>query len=404
MIKFLKGPSFYISLWIVYNLQGILYNSGNALSQLLLFVIIALSLIHFVKSFAHLNQSPIYLGLTLLVLLFTFYGVPYLVSGEVLVIDGMRYPAYSFLKNIFASLLPIYSFYHFTKEGSLNAQVLSRWVLVFVMIAIVQYFRLQNETLAYYYSIGSSKEELVNNQGYLFVSLIPAMTLFKRRPIFQYIGLAICLLFVLMSMKRGSILIAAILFLMIIVNNIRSHSTRLRISTILLSLGVIIAGVFIINTYMLQSDLFQLRVQATLSGDTSNRDLIYKRGWDFFTEETNLFHFVFGYGAYGIARQLGGFAHNDWIEIIIGQGLVGITVYLLFFVSFLKTIKISKKRSVDINLMLKLVFMLWFLRSIFSAGYADMSIYVTSVLGFAIANMESECSPSKIKMDYLFTK
>lgn len=385
MIKFLKGPSFYLALWILYNLQGIVYGSGVLFSQLLLFMILVISLFHLCMTIS-IPKPPFMRGLNLLVLLFSLYGIPYLFSGIVLNIDGFNYPSYYYLKSIYSSLLPIYSFYYYSRKGTLTHRVLSIWIVVFLTVAVLQFFRYKNEALLYYESLGSSLEEVTNNQGYLFLSLIPAMLIYKNKPIFQYAGIATCLSFVVLSMKRGAILIGALLLLLFMYHNFKASSHKYRTITFMLSIVLVILGYFFIVDVMMESDYFQNRIQASLAGDSSNRSILYGTAWNYFISETNAFHSIFGYGPYGTARELGFFAHCDWLEILLGQGLIGVIVYLIFFVLFLKTINMAgKHKKTESDLALNMVFLIWIMKSIFSAGYADMSVYLTSVLGYYLA-------------------
>ena len=72
-----------------------------------------------------------------------------------------------------------------------------------------------------------------------------------------------------------------------------------------------------------------------MEGDISGRDNIAKLIIDYHGTQANVFQIVFGSGSDGTLRLIGAYAHNDWLEILFNQGIVGIIMYVIYWISFL---------------------------------------------------------------------
>ena len=231
---------------------------------------------------------------------------------------------------------------------------------------------------------GSSADEITNNAGYLFLSLIPIWVLFRKKPLLQYAGLAFCMAFILMGMKRGAILIGGVVVLYLIWQIIRNARGKQRFIVILLTAVLAIAGVYFVIDMMSSSDYFIQRIEDTKAGNSSARDDLYSFFWTYFTERAELLHYLFGRGANGTLEVYYGYAHNDWLEIAINQGLLGIIIYLIYWINFYKTWRQST--NIDAKTILALVGIIYFAKTLFSMSYEDMTYVCTSVFGYALAN------------------
>lgn len=369
---------------MIYNLQGTLYPSGSPLSQIILFALLAISIRNVYKLHLLESEKPSYIqGLNILVLLFTIYGVVLLLTSDGLSHEGIIYKPFMFLKSVYSSLLPIYSFFYYTKIGLLNLKLIQRWTIVFLLISIAEYYRLQQMTLELMYSLGSNATEVTNNAGYIVLSLLPSCLLFYRKPILSYAFLLIVFAFVMMAMKRGAILVlflsVFICLLWFIKNSNNNKSLYYLISIIILLLGY-----KFYTDYMLQSDYFNARLERTLEGDSSGRYELYTAMISNFFDKTNAFQFFFGYGAYGALKVVGNFAHNDWLEILTSHGILGIVLYLIYWKKFINTIRDAYYNELS-KFILIIVFVICFTKTLFSGSYADMHIYMTCVFGYVLA-------------------
>ena len=111
-----------------------------------------------------------------------------------------------------------------------------------------------------------------------------------------------------------------------------------------------------------------------------------------FSDHANLLAFLFGNGANATITIVGKNAHNDWLEILINQGLVGGLLFAYFWYVFFRTCKIAYNRGKtdEIGLSLTIIFIICFTKTFFSMSITDMNIYMTSVLGYCLCRMQQK--------------
>ena len=366
----------YLSLWLVYSFQALFISKGSFLTQLLIVVLFVYSLYSvFVVNTQYRLQMPLFFyGLNVLVLLFTIYGFFYIICG------GRS----EYLKSIYKSLLPIYSFYILWREYPLSKRVVFFWIVVFFLFFSIQYYHHYQEQLLRAVLLGSSAEEFTNNTGYLFLSLIPLCVFFNKKTLIQYIAIGYCMVFILMAMKRGAIFIGVICLVWLLWDNMKKANVKKKIALICLSLLLVVLGVFFVQKQMYESLYFQKRVENTLDGNSSGRDRIYGKLADYFWYGTSPFQFILGSGAETTVKVAGNFAHNDWLEIAVNQGLLGIFIYMFYWILFAKEC-LSKSYCSQEKLALQLLFLIYFMQTLFSMSYNGMPTSATFVLGYCLA-------------------
>lgn len=98
-----------------------------------------------------LPNKPVYFkGLNMLIWLFTIYGIIYIAINPLSVkysIPGISVASYSYLKNIYLSMLPIYPFYYIARKGYLSAGRLRKWGFFFGASAVISYFKMRQEAV-----------------------------------------------------------------------------------------------------------------------------------------------------------------------------------------------------------------------------------------------------------------
>ena len=347
----------------------------------MLAIIILISFKHYIDSIS-IKEKPVYFkGLNLLVLMYLIYGILLFITDGLHTQAVFSPPTYFYLKGYMISLLPIYSCYIFARKGYLNLEMFPRWVIVFVIVAIAEYYRLEREALV----AMLENREITNNMGYLFLALMPCMMLFEKRPILQYIGMGVCVVFILMAMKRGAILIGAVALVLFVLYKLRSAKGYQKI----LVSAIVVVGMVLLTRYvgnlLETSDYFNRRVQQTMDGDASNRDIIYSTLWSAYWEDANFLQLLFGRGADGTLKVYGNYAHQDWLEALTNQGLLGIVIFFVYWLLFFKTIR-SKSYCKESRFVLLLIFCVFGLKTLFSMSIGDMTIYATSILGFVLAD------------------
>ena len=284
-------------------------------------------------------------------------------------------------------MLPIYPFYYFAKKGYLSAGRLRKWGFVFLVSAVISYFKMQQEAFEKLLELGSTAEEVTNNSGYLFLSCIPLLVIYRTKPFVQFAALAFVMAFIVMGMKRGAILIGTVVFVYFIAQTIKNSRGKYRFLFIVLSIIVCIGAVCFFMYQMENSDYMMRRIEDTMEGNSSHRDDLYSHFWNYFMYSATSLHFLCGRGANGTLEIYYNYAHNDWLELAVNQGILGLLVYIFYWISLCKTWK--RTSNIEARTILVMTIFIFFAKTIFSMSYGDMTYVNTSVLGYALANVNS---------------
>lgn len=282
------------------------------------------------------------------------------------------------------SILPIYAFYYF----SVKRQIDERWfrfiAIIFFITAYIQFSvagALKEENL--------DKEEVVNNEAYLWVSLFPILAFFDKKPVIKYLGSLIISFFLIAGFKRGAILLGGICFVIFLWRTIRQSKGYVWWLTVALSIGLIYVIYRYLESYLLVSDLMAKRLEVTMEGGSSGRDVIYSDYWSFFWHQDNLISVVLGNGAFGTLKYLGLMAHNDWLEFMIDTGIIGTLAYMVYWLKNIKMcVKCKSICSNEVYLGILFFVIVNLGRSFFSMSIMCMPFYATSVFGYLVAQYE----------------
>ena len=374
--------------WVLYYLQGILYPAGGAISITLLGLTLLVSANCAIKVLQWRNNPVYFKGFNMLMLLFTIYGFALIISSSSTLyypLSGKTMPSYNYIKSIYLSLLPIYPFYYYTKKGYLTAERLKKWGLIFLVSITLSYYRMQRDALQELLEEGSSADEVTNNMGYLFLSILPMLVIYRKKPLLQFAAFAFVMAFLIMGMKRGAIIIGSISAIYFMWQLIKKSSGRARFMFIFLSVAICVSVVYFFIHEMATSDYMQQRLESTMEGNSSGRDNLYSFFWHYFTDEADVLHYLIGRGANGTLEIYYNYAHNDWLEIAVNQGVLGLVVYALYYLGFYKTWKCAT--NTDAKTILALMLFIFFAKTLFSMSYADMTFVATAPLGYALATI-----------------
>lgn len=388
----------YIFLWLVYYLQSMVFGRvGTIYSQVIILFLSAVSIYYMFYALLHYKVNPYLKALALFVSLLTVYGIVLIVSTQTIYRLSNAVSGYTYLLSLYNSLLPIFPFYVFTRQGQLTRSSLRWWTFLFLVVVLLQYNLNHQAALLRALEAGSDRDEFTNNVGYVFLAIIPLLAFFSDKKVIQYAGLAYVMVFLLLAMKRGAILIGAICLVYFMWSSIRGTKGNRKLFVVVLSVAVVVVGYYALMNLLENSDFFLYRWEVTQEGGTSGRDEIYSLFFNHFINESNPFVFLFGNGAWGTLKLLQQVAHNDWLELAINQGLLGVVVYLVYLTKFYKVIR-TARFSNEIHLAITLLFIIFLLRTFFSMSYGDMSIYATSCLGYCLGRIsENEAKMSSYR-------
>lgn len=371
-------------LWCVFRLKGWLYQ-GDMISTLSYALIMLISLYYFIIYFKDYRYQPIIKSFNILVIFFTIYGVINIMFFDPLNKGWNVIPTDFFLQNILRSILPFYAFYAFTKQGYISKKWICYAALIVLLTCIPRYYIEESKMLLIMQGQGMlDVDGITNNSGYLFSALIPLFCFWTKKPIVQYAGYFICIYFLFSCMKRGAILVGFVSLGFIFYNLFKSSNSKQKMIFLMLSLILIYLS-FEYFLYMADnSDYFVQRLQDTKDGNTSSRSVLYDEFWNMFLDNTNPFSILFGLGADATIRYGKNYAHNDWLEIVVDHGIVGILIFSIFWYRMYKFLQRAKVYPI-LYIALGSCLLQLFAKTFFSMSINDMEFYTVLVLGYSTA-------------------
>lgn len=384
--------SVYIVLWCLYSLQGVLYPVGGIISRSLLLILLAWSLYscYVVNTKCTYSKLPAFIKVVnVFLLMATAYGIVLILSGSELYVtegDYIKTSNFDYLKSIYISLLPLYVFYDYSKRNLLTEKSVRIFAIILFCLAIVHYFNDQQTNLIAALEIRSAREEFTLNVGYTFLHLMPLLMFWYRKPIFQFVLLLLCTIFIVLCMKRGAILIGAFCVIYFVYTMLRKTRGTQRFVIAFLTVVAVVVMVYVVQDILETSEYFVQRIEQTLEGDSSNRDMIYSSYLEHFMNEQNPLRILFGNGANATLVVGSNYAHNDWLEIAINNGLLGLIIYILYFVALFRDwLQRRKRMSSYYSAALFMSFIILFSTTLFSMSYSSIDISQTLAMGFILA-------------------
>ncbi len=320
--------------------------------------------------------------LFLFILIYVGYYVFSLMGGNYY--SGINLSAHT--RVFFTGLFWMFAFFNFFEIGY-RTKISERSLKVF---GIVLYLLSTAIIFSDIFKEGMDEEILNTASGYTALMVMPLLFYYNKHRIFQIFLLTF--LVTLISGKRGALVIEAIIFLYYLISYKRF--AQIKISSSLTTKIIIlfaIAGlaVFFYNNAAgslaeRMAGLFVGKEVGNESSIGSGRNIFWS--YTFFTwYEAPILNNLLGLGFYSTIytlEKLYGMpiqAHNDFLEILHGFGLLGISVYLVFQYKFYQLAKTFGLSKIDTYILIT-CFLIFVMRSIF-AGL----IYRPDTLLFAIA-------------------
>lgn len=360
--------------YVVYFAQGFFYPTGSIISQTSLLIALLISIFYFIRIGISKINTPLTYVLTVF---YTLHVIGFLFT------IGSDYFEQSLepFKGISISVLALFPFYYFTIRGYLTKKVLLVFFLAITLVSIPNFFWYET-----FETSSMNVEGFTNNKSYIFAVMAPFFLLFKKNRLVPGFLLILFSYLILISAKRGAILTWLLCIIIYLVYYFRTLDKRYRFTSILITL--IIFGLLGYFTYNLISGNVYLlmRFQNTLEGDTSSRSNIYYGLINHWLESPPI-NFYFGSGFISTWQIAGNYAHNDWIELLTNFGVVGFLIYAsVFFILF----RLYSNKNWDLNekLMVLIIGINWFVRSMISMGYTSLDNFLlTMLLGYLVGNL-----------------
>lgn len=387
MNKKINLCNIYIWLWLLGFVQK-LFITSSFVSLLFSIPSMFITLYCFVKVFKQYRPKGALLVLCIFFVILVCYGF-----GLVLLNDAMRgnvkVDNNSFLLMVLVSLGPIISFYYFSKQGLLNEKKLAVWFFVFLVVVIIHYYDSERRAMASLMERGINYkyEDITNNASYTVLGLFPFLFVLRKKTFIQYTSLVVLFYFIISGMKRGAMLVSAVLLVWFVLVSVRTTSNKRKWFVVVLTVFLIIIGWRYLIHFYENNDYFQYRVESTMEGRSSSRNIIYSTLWQHYVNNDNMLQLIFGEGAYHTFNIAGNDAHNDWLELLIDCGLITTLIYLVYWVCFFHDWRRSKQNLL-IYAMLGACFIFTFLRTFFSMSFSDMPFCMSMVMGYCFAQIE----------------
>ena len=378
MKKYLNLPSIYTILVIVHVILGY-YEIPTTVFRIVYVPRYLLEIWFVFKGLKYITSSTYMKALSVLVVVFLIYGSLLIMVG----VDSSWKLSGDwgllFINDYVISLIPIFVFFYFGVTSQIDENWFSKVCVLFIICAFIEYNSARVALVLN--NVSESSESFVNNMGYSLISLIPVL-LFLKRPIIQYTVIILIYVFVLFSYKRGAIITCSVAFLLFLFLRVKEQWKTNKVILLILSLGAIIIGAQYLQNMFTQDDVFQARYLKSFEGG-SHRESLYPEIMNYLFNDNNAFTFMFGNGAYATCKYFASMAHNDWLEFAMDFGLVGLILYIRYWIALYETAKQSRRgESKEVSDAILLFAIIYLIPTVFSMSFSSINIYSGSVMGF----------------------
>lgn len=278
-------------------------------------------------------------------------------------------PSATQIGNILVTLLSIPLFMTLGRNGVMTERFYLIGLPLLIVSSIIYFESMQLRFL----EVFLGREDITNNGSVVFLYILP-ITLFLKNRYFSYGITLISAYFLMEGAKRGNIICAVPVIILFIVLTFRNRRVRIyeKLIFIVFFLFAISWGI----KQFEQNEYLQTRVEQTIEGNSSNRDILYTNAWKVYSESNNLKNIIFGYGFQATCynQQIGNYVHNDWLEILVDYGAFGAIFYLTIFLLLFQLIR--KEKDVQKRYVLIAIALVWFFKSIFSMGFTSDTMFI----------------------------
>ena len=374
-------PTIYVLIYTFYTLAFSL-SMSTILIRIGYISYYVMSVFYFFKIITQSSHSRFVKSLTLMVAIIFIYGILLIIQGSSSWLTTM--PTTTFLVVHLESILPIYAFYFFGRNEKINP---TWFALIFILFFLDAYLLYYHNRMMQFEKLLNADEGFINNTGYAWAALLPVIVFLDKKKFLQYISIALVMLFVMLCIKRGAIVISIVGIVYFIFKSMNKAKASQKVLILMIS---IILGYFILqlfNSLIESNDLFAMRFERTLEGDSSGRNDIYSFFLNYLFSAENGMHIFWGNGAFATVRLRGIEAHNDWLEYAIDMGILGLLVYAFFWVSVWKNYYFCSKNGVDNQVLLAMgmVIIMNFIRSFISMSFDNLFFFSAAVIGYTMA-------------------
>lgn len=352
-----------------YFAQGSLYQVGSIFAKLSLLMVLLISSFYLLKTSLIKSKKSLFYYVWTAFLFLNIIG--FAIEGE---IDLIKF---SELRNILTVFLPFFPFYYFAYKGQLSKENLIYFFIILIPIAVASFYYSRNSIITEQFN---SNENVVTNTAYIFVALIPYVFLWASRKVISFLSLTLLLFFIIQGAKRGALITGIGGALVFIYYQLSAINPKRRVQGISLALIGVLTLIFFSYEFYLNNQFLIDRIENIEDGG-SGRDVIYMNLINSWYNSDNTLNYLFGFGFLSSIKYsgTGHLAHNDWLELLINFGLLGVFIYFLIFCAAIHFIMRSKLGKEYRFTMLAIIFM-GFIQTLFSMYYTSINTVFASIL------------------------
>lgn len=207
------------------------------------------------------------------------------------------------------------------------------WCMTIVAVMLFYYY------ISNYFGNIMYEQDTQSNASYPILYLLPFMLCHKNKAL-RIVFIIMVLIVVMFSLKRGGIIaLSCGLITYFYVSQIAIKSRKIGIIPIISFIIIIIGFLYFIRYFNenILSGMLSDRLIDSVDSKGSGRLDIYRYYWDVF-KDSSLFQLIIGRGWIGSIKSgsVGLSCHNDFLEVLIDFGIIGLIFYLTFITSLIK--------------------------------------------------------------------
>lgn len=216
------------------------------------------------------------------------------------------------------------------------------------MVALTLLFPSYDITGRLSIKIGDSTQDENYINGYILFTYIAIIysLFFKKKKIIPLILLFALIAFTIMTGSRGALiaeLVMLVIFIFISIKNMKNPRLKL-LSIISLSVIMLVLVLFYENILSLFPPEVAKRFTFNYiqENGATNRENLWLKTWNAYCSG-NLFNWLFGFGIGTVKLYTGGkVTHNVFLQFLLELGIIGLLIFILLLISFLRCALKSK--------------------------------------------------------------
>lgn len=372
----------YFATWIVLAVFSYVYNSNFIYEPLLIYL--TGNAIYYSYIALTRYRLPVYFkGLFVFVFTLVIYGIYLILIGPDIFwqANSQFLRKYLYILWLVPAMLSVVPVYVFTCMGLIGEREMKILFLLFLACGIYAYYGGLEQQIIHATLMQKEEIEYTVTSVYQLLSLLPLVILFKKKQILQFIFLGVIFVYLVLSAKRGPIILGGISATLLIMSSFTGSSLGKKVSMAFTTIAFLVIIYLFVNYQMESNSYLALRVQQTLEGYSSGREEYAQNVLDFYHNSTSILQMLFGIGAQGTLSANVSFAHNDWIAILLEQGIFGFCLYALYWIGFVFT-WIKSSVNFDAFVVIGLLIMIGLGKTMFSMYYLPISPEMMASSGF----------------------